>query len=107
MIQETLEHQSIEPGTRTLHADRAASMTSKPVAWLLAELGVTKTHSRPHVSTDTPHSESQFKTMKYRPEFPARYCGLTELDTSNRPRHTAGKEVSDGSTSEKGVYARI
>ncbi len=48
-------------------------MTSKPVAFLLAGLGVTKTHSRPHVSNDNPYSESQFKTMKYRPEFPERF----------------------------------
>jgi len=54
LIQETLARQSIAPGTLTLHADRGASMTSKPVAWLLAELGVTKTHSRPHVSDDNP-----------------------------------------------------
>ena len=48
-------------------------MTSKLVAHLLADLGVTKTHSRPHVSNDNPYSESQFKTMKYRPGFPARF----------------------------------
>ena len=73
LIQETLERQSIAPGTLTLRADRGASMRSKPVAWLLAELGVTKSHSRPHVSDDNPYSESQFKTIKYRPEFPARF----------------------------------
>jgi putative transposase len=54
-------------------ADRGSSMTSKPVALLLADLGVTKTHSRPHVSDDNPFSESQFKTLKYRPEFPDRF----------------------------------
>jgi putative transposase len=48
-------------------------MTSKPVAFLLAELGVTKSHSRPHCSNDNPYSESQFRTMKYRPEFPDRF----------------------------------
>jgi len=73
LIQETLRRQGIEPGELTLHADRGSSMTSKPVAFLLAELGVTKTHSRPHVSNDNPYSESQFKTMKYRPEFPERF----------------------------------
>jgi putative transposase len=73
LIQETLRRQGIEPGELTLHADRGSSMTSKPVALLLAELGVTKTHSRPHVSNDNPYSESQFKTMKYRPEFPDRF----------------------------------
>jgi putative transposase len=73
LIEQTLERQGIEPGKLTLHADRGSSMTSKPVAFLLAELGVTKTHSRPHVSNDNPYSESQFKTMKYRPEFPERF----------------------------------
>jgi putative transposase len=73
LIQQTLRRQGIEPGELTLHADRGSSMTSGPVAFLLAELGVTKTHSRPHVSNDNPYSESQFKTMKYRPEFPERF----------------------------------
>ena len=73
LIEQTLERQGIEPGELTLHADRGSSMTSKPVAFLLAELGVTKTHSRPHVSNDNPYSESQFKTLKYRPEFPERF----------------------------------
>ena len=48
-------------------------MRSKPVAFLLADLGVTKTHSRPYTSSDNPYSESNFKTLKYRPEFPARF----------------------------------
>ena len=73
LIEETLKRQNIEPGTLTIHADRGSSMTSKLVAFLLADLGVTKTHSRPHVSNDNPYSESQFKTMKYRPEFPERF----------------------------------
>ncbi len=73
LIEQTLERQQIEPGSLTLHADRGSSMISKPVAFLLAELGITKTHSRPHVSNDNPYSESQFKTMKYRPEFPERF----------------------------------
>ena len=60
-------------GQLTLHADRGTSMSSKPVAFLLADLGVTKTHSRPHVSDDNPYSESQFRTLKYRPEFPDRF----------------------------------
>jgi len=52
---------------------RGTSMSSEPVAFLLADLGVTKTHSRPHLSDDNPHSESQFRTMQYRPEFPDRF----------------------------------
>jgi len=73
LIEESCRNQYIQPGQLTLHADRGTSMTSKSVAFLLADLGVTKTHSRPHVSDDNPFSESQFRTMKYRPEFPDRF----------------------------------
>ena len=73
LIRETCARQGIVPGELTLHADRGSSMTSKPVALLLADLGITKTHSRPHVSDDNPFSEAQFKTLKYRPEFPDRF----------------------------------
>ncbi len=73
LIGESCRKQRIEPGQLTLHADRGSSMKSKPVAFLLADLGVTKSHSRPHVSDDNPFSESQFKTLKYRPEFPDRF----------------------------------
>lgn len=72
-IQETLEKNAIPDGQLTIHADRGRVMTSKPVAFLMADLGVTKTHSRPYVSDDNPYSESQFRTMKYRPEFPDRF----------------------------------
>lgn len=70
LIAQTCERQGIERGQLTLHSDRGSSMTSKPVALLLADLGVTKTHSRPHVSNDNPFSESLFRTMKYVPEYP-------------------------------------
>jgi putative transposase len=73
LIEESCQKQCIPPGQLTLHADRGISMSSKPVAFLLADLGVTKTHSRPHVSNDNPYSESQFRTLKYRPEFPDRF----------------------------------
>ncbi len=63
----------IDPDQLTLHADRGSAMTSKSFALLLADLGVTKTHSRPHVSNDNPFSESAFKTLKYRPGFPDRF----------------------------------
>lgn len=56
-IQETIEKQGIIPGQLVIHADRGSSMTSKPVAFLLADLGITKTHSRPHTSNDNPYSE--------------------------------------------------
>jgi len=77
-IAETAAKQQIVPGKLTLHADRGSSMTSKPVAFLLADLGITKTHSRPHVSNDNPYSESQFKTLKYRPGFPDRFLSMEE-----------------------------
>jgi putative transposase len=77
-IGETAAKQGVDPGTLTLHADRGTSMTSKPVACLLADLGITKSHSRPHVSNDNPYSESQFKTLKYRPAFPARFSSSEE-----------------------------
>ena len=73
LIAETCERQGIGPGQLTIHADRGPSMKSKAVAFLLADLGITKTHSRPHVSDDNPYSESHFKTLKYRPDFPERF----------------------------------
>ena len=73
LIAETCERQGIIPGQLTVHADRGTSMKSKPVAMLLADLGITKTHSRPQVSNDNPYSEAQFKTLKYRPDFPERF----------------------------------
>src|SRR5260370_1896864 len=73
LIEQTIERHNICPGTLTVHADRGARMRSKVVAFLLAELGVTKTHSRPYVSNENRYFESKFKIMKYRPEFPERF----------------------------------
>ncbi len=73
LIEETCIKQNIGPGQLTIHADRGSSMKSKVVAQLMADLGITKTHSRPHVSNDNPYSESQFKTLKYCPAFPERF----------------------------------
>jgi putative transposase len=75
-IADTVHKERIPPGTLTLHADRGTSMRSKPVAALLVDLDVIKTHSRPHVSDDNPYSEAQFKTLKYRPDFPARFASI-------------------------------
>lgn len=75
-IAETIHKQRVDAGQLTIHADRGSSMTSKAVAFLLADLGVTKTHSRPHVSNDNPYSEAHFKTLKYRPEFPERFGSI-------------------------------
>jgi putative transposase len=73
LIKESCQRQGIVPGQLTIHADRGSSMKSKTVAHLLLDLRVARTHSRPHVSNDNPYSESQFKTLKYRPEFPERF----------------------------------
>ncbi len=78
LIRETCAKQGIAPGQLTLHADRGSSMQSKPVALLLADLGVTKTHSRPQVSNDNPFSEAQFKTLKYCPQFPERFGSIED-----------------------------
>jgi putative transposase len=73
LIAQTIAKQDIVPGELTLHADRGTSMRSKTVAELLVDLEVTKSHSRPYVSDDNPYSESHFKTLKYRPDFPLRF----------------------------------
>jgi putative transposase len=76
LIAATCTKQGISRGQLTIHADRGSSMTSRPVAFLLADLGITQSHSRPHVSNDNPFSEAQFKTLKYRPYFPARFGSI-------------------------------
>ncbi len=73
LLADTIAKQGVDRSQLTIHADRGSSMASKPVALLLADLGVTKSHSRPHCPNDNPFSESQFKTMKYRPDFPERF----------------------------------
>lgn len=78
LIRQTCTKQGIERAQLTIHADRGSSMTSKPVAFLLADLGVTQSHSRPHVSNDNPFSEAQFKTLKYRPDFPGRFGSIED-----------------------------
>jgi len=73
LLGETVERQQIARGQLTIHADLGSPMVAQPVAFLLASLGVTRSHSRPHTSNDNPYSESQFRTMKYRPTFPDRF----------------------------------
>lgn len=73
LIRETVQKQEISENQLIIHSDRGPAMKSHGVAQLLASLGVTKSHSRPHVSNDNPFSESQFKTLKYRPDFPGRF----------------------------------
>jgi putative transposase len=98
LIAETCDKYDIGEGQLTIHADRGKAMKSKLLAQLLADLGVTKSHSRPHVSDDNPFSESQFKTMKYRPEFPGRFECFDQakrfcqvfFDWYNRQHHHSG-----------------
>ncbi len=78
LIADSVEKQGVAPGRLTVHADRGSSMRSKPVALLLADLGIAKSHSRPHTSNDNPYSEAQFKTLKYRPGFPARFGSIED-----------------------------
>ena len=76
LIAETARKQGIQPDQLTLHADNGSPMTGKPLSQLLVDLGITKSHSRPHTSDDNPFSEAQFKTMKYRPDYPDRFDSI-------------------------------
>src|ERR1039458_7586398 len=78
LIEQATEQQQITPKILTLHADRGSPQRAKPVAFLLADLGITKTHSRPYTSSDNPYSEAHFKTLKYRPEFPDRFDDIEQ-----------------------------
>jgi len=78
LIRETCAKQGIQPGQLTLHADNGSAMIAKSVAQLLIDLEVVKSHSRPHVSDDNPYSEAQFKTLKYRPDYPERFGCLAD-----------------------------
>ena len=78
LIADTAAKQGITPGSLTIHADRGSSMRSRPVALLLADLGIAKSHSRPHTSNDNPYSEAGFKTLKYRPTFPSRFGSIED-----------------------------
>lgn len=98
LIAETCFRQDIKAEQLTIHADRGAAMKCKPVALLCADLGVTKTHSRPQVSNDNAFSEAQFKTLKYRPDFPKSFGCLEDarahcvdfFDWYNNDHHHSG-----------------
>lgn len=81
LIRESCRKQGIQPGQLTLHADNGSAMIAKSVAQLLIDLDVVKSHSRPHVSDDNPYSEAQFKTLKYRPDYPDRFGCLIDAHT--------------------------
>ncbi len=78
LIAETTRKQGIQPDQLILHADNGAPMRGKPLSQLLLDLGITRSHNRPYTSDDNPFSEAQFKTMKYRPDYPNRFDSLTE-----------------------------
>lgn len=78
LIAETARKQGIQPDQLTLHADNGSPMTGKPLSQLLVDLGITRSHSRPHISDDNPFSEAQFKTMKYRPDYPDRFASIDD-----------------------------
>lgn len=115
LIDETCTKHTIPPGQLYLHADRGPSMKSYPVAQLLANLGVTKSHSRPHTSDDNPYSESHFKTLKYRPNFPQRFRGFEEalsfckefFDWYNKQHYHSGIAYLTPSTVHYGVADSI
>jgi putative transposase len=98
LIRLTCQKQGIQPGQLTLHADRGSSMRSKTVALLLSDLGIIKSHSRPHVSNDNPFSEAQFKTLKYQPQFPEKFGSIEHsrsvclpfFDWYNHEHHHSG-----------------
>ena len=84
LMDESIARHGVPSGQLTLHSDRGSPMIAKPVAHLLADLGVTKSHSRPHVSNDNPYSESQFRTLKYRPDFPDRFGSFEDAQAHCR-----------------------
>ena len=81
LFHETFTKHDVPPGQLTLHADRGGPMKAKATAFLLADLGVTKSHSRPHTSNDNPFSEAHFKTLKYQPQFPKRFGCIEDART--------------------------
>lgn len=115
LIEHSCRAQNIAAGQLTVHADRGSSMKSKPVALLLADLGVTKTHSRPHVSDDNPYSESQFRTLKYRPGFPDRFGSIEDargfcqsfFRWYNQEHHHSGLGLMTPAMVHHGQAARI
>src|SRR3954454_24576836 len=103
LFDDTLEKHAVPPGQLTLHADRGGPMKAKATALMLADLGVTKSHSRPHTSNDNPFSEAHFKTLKYQPDVPSRFgcvedakdCGRRFFAWYNQDHHHAGLMTPD------------
>lgn len=114
MIDDAVYAQGVTPGTLTIHADRGGAMRSKTVAQLLCDLEIHKTHSRPHTSNDNPFSEAQFKTLKYRPTFPARFGSVQHsrqflggfFPWYNAEHHHSGSACTHRTTSTTGSLTR-
>lgn len=114
-IADAIAAQGVERDQLTIHADRGSSMTSKPVAQLLLDLGVARTHSRPHVSNDNPYSESNFKTLKYCPAFPGRFGSIhdarefcaTFFEYYNHRHHHSGIGLHTAASVHYGTAAEI
>jgi transposase InsO family protein len=98
LLQDAVAKHQVVPGQLTLHADRGGPMKAKATAFLLADLGVTRSHNRPHTANDNPFSESHFKTLKYQPRFPRRFGCIEDarafcrqfFDWYNQDHHHAG-----------------
>jgi putative transposase len=98
LFKDAIQKHNVPPGQLTLHADRGGPMKAKATAFLLADLGVTRSHNRPHTSNDNPFSESHFKTLKYQPRFPKRFGCIQDarsfcrafFDWYNRDHHHGG-----------------
>ena len=115
LIESSCRKQGIVPGQLTLHADRGSSMTAKSLALFLADLGVVKTHSRPHVSDDNPFSEAHFKTLKYRPGYPDRFGSIQDARSFcqeffpwyNHQHHHSGLQLLTPATVHYGLAAQL
>jgi putative transposase len=115
LIDQSCNQQKIAPGQLTIHADRGAAMTSKSLALFLADLGVVKTHSRPHVSDDNPFSEAHFKTLKYRPQYPDRFGSIQDarrfcqefFPWYNHQHHHSGLNLLAPATVHYGLAAQL
>ena len=115
LIEQSCVQQKIAPGQLTIHADRGAAMTSKSLALFLADLGVVKTHSRPHVSDHNPFSEAHFKTMKYRPQYPDRFGSIQDarrfcqefFPWYNQQHHHSGLNLLTPATVHYGLAAQL
>src|SRR5688572_32963936 len=96
LFDDTLAKHAVPPGQLTLHADRGGPMKAKATALMLADLGVTKSHSRPHTSNDNPFSEAHFKTLKYQPEFPSRFGCVEDAKRLGPSAQTSAAASSPG-----------